>query len=121
MRLGSIYLNVAPDPRRIPLGNKGMSTDQVISTLLGSEVRGDLLVLFHRNPGLIDTIEGVARRIGRTPSAIQSDVRELVRLGVLKEKKIGRTEVIFLDREKDRELLESVADHIRSGGVAIKL
>ncbi len=95
-----------------------LGTDQVISTLLGSEVRGDLLVLFHRNPGLIDTIEGVARRIGRGPGTIQSDVGELIGLGVLKEKKIGRTEVIFLDREKDRELLESVADHIRSVGVA---
>jgi predicted transcriptional regulator len=95
-----------------------MGADQVISALLGSEVRGDLLVLFHRNPGLIDSIEGIARRIGRSPGTIQSDVRELVHLGVLKEKKIGRTEVIFLDREKDRELLESVADHIRSSGVA---
>ena len=90
-----------------------MSADQVISTLLASEVRGDLLVLFHRNPGLIDTIEGVARRIGRSPDNIQSDVRELVRLGVLREKKIGHTDVIFLDRVKDRELLESVAEHIK--------
>jgi predicted transcriptional regulator len=98
-----------------------MGADQLISTLLGSEVRGDLLVLFHRNPGLIDTIEGVARRIGRSPGSIQSDVKELIRLGVLKEKKIGRTEVIFLDREKDRELLESVADHIRSSGAASQL
>lgn len=98
-----------------------MGADQLISTLLGSEVRGDLLVLFHRNPGLIDTIEGVSRRIGRSPSAIESDVRELIRLGVLREKKIGHAEVIFLDREKDRELLESVADHIRSSGVASQL
>ena len=97
-----------------------VSADQVISTLLGSEVRGDLLVLFHRNPGLIDTIEGVARRIGRSADTIQSDVRELVTLGVLREKKIGRTEVIFLDRAKDRELLESVAEHVRGTGTRVQ-
>ena len=97
----------------------GVSADQVISTLLASEVRGDLLVLFHRNPGLIDTIEGVARRIGRSPDNIQSDIRELVRLGVLREKKIGRTDVIFLDRVKDRELLESVAEHIKGTGTGV--
>ena len=97
-----------------------VSADQVISTLLGSEVRGDLLVLFHRNPGLIDTIEGVARRIGRRADTIQSDVRELVTLGVLREKKIGRTEVIFLDRAKDRELLESVAEHVRGNGTRVQ-
>lgn len=93
-----------------------MSAEQILSTLLASEIRGDLLVLFHRNPGLIDTIEGVARRIGRTPGSIQSDVRELVKLGVLKEKKVGGADVIFLDRVRDREVLESVADRIRNMG-----
>lgn len=93
-----------------------MSAEQILSTLLASETRGDLLVLFHRNPGLIDTIEGVARRIGRTPGSIQSDVRELVKLGVLKEKKVGGADVILLDRVRDREVLESVADRIRNMG-----
>lgn len=93
-----------------------MSAEQILSTLLASEVRGDLLVLFHRNPGLIDTIEGVARRIGRTPASIQSDVRELIKLGVLKEKKVGGADVIILDRARDREILESVADRIRNMG-----
>ncbi len=58
-----------------------MSGSEVLSTLLASEVRGDILVLFHRNPGLIDTVDGVAR---------------------------------FLDRAKDRELLESVANHLKT-------
>jgi len=82
--------------------------------LLGSEVRGDLLVLFHRNPGLIDTVDGVARRIGRTTIAVISEVRELLMLGVLKQKRIGASEVVFLDRAKDRELLESVANHLKT-------
>jgi hypothetical protein len=82
--------------------------------LLGSEVRGDLLVLFHRNPGLIDTVDGVARRIGRTTVAILSEVRELLELGVLKQKRIGNSEVVFLDRARDRALLESVANHLKT-------
>jgi hypothetical protein len=85
-----------------------------LSTLLGSEVRGDLLVLFHRNPGLIDTVDGVARRIGRTTVAVISEVRELLMLGVLRQKRIGASEVVFLDRAKDRELLESVANHLKT-------
>lgn len=91
-----------------------MSAEQILSTLLASEVRGDLLVLFHRNPGLIDTIDGVARRIGRTAAMIGSDIMELVNLGVLKQRKIGGSEVIFLDRKRDREVLESVASHLRT-------
>ncbi len=96
-----------------------MSGSEVLSTLLASEARGDLLVLFHRNPGLIDTVDGVARRVGRTTIAVISDVRELLQLGVLKQKRIGNSEVVFLDRAKDRELLESVANHlktVRTGG-----
>ncbi len=85
-----------------------------MSTLLGSEVRGDLLVLFHRNPGLIDTVDGVARRIGRTTVAVISEVRELLVLGVLRQRRIGNSEVVFLDRAKDRELLESVANHLKT-------
>jgi len=87
---------------------------QIIATLLSSEVRGDLLVLFHRNSGLVDTIDGAARRIGRTGFSIENDVRDLVKLGVLKMKKIGSSEVILLDRARDREVLEAVADHIKS-------
>lgn len=74
------------------------------------------MVLFHRNPGLIDTMEGVARRIGKTPLAIETDVKELVRIGVLKRKKIGVSEVILLDREGDRRILGSVAIHLKTVG-----
>ncbi|TMI27983.1 hypothetical protein E6H30_02150 [Candidatus Bathyarchaeota archaeon] len=91
-----------------------MSGSEVLSTLLVSEVRGDILVLFHRNPGLIDTVDGVARRVGRTTIAVISDVRELLQLGVLRQKRIGSSEVVYLDRAKDRELLESVANHLKT-------
>jgi predicted transcriptional regulator len=91
-----------------------VSVSEVLSTLLASEVRGDLLVLFHKNPGLIDTVDGVARRVGRTTIAVISDVRELLQLGVLRQKGIGNSEVVYLDRAKDRELLESVANHLKT-------
>jgi hypothetical protein len=87
---------------------------QIIATLLSSEVRGELLILFHRNSGLVDTLDGVARRIGRTGFSIENDVRELVNLGVLKTKKIGTSEVFLLDRARDREILETVADHVKT-------
>jgi predicted transcriptional regulator len=91
-----------------------VSGPEVLSTLLASEVRGDLLVLFHKNPGLIDTVDGVARRVGRTTIAVISDVRELLQLGVLRQKRIGSSEVVYLDRAKDRELLESVVNHLKT-------
>src|SRR5207249_12305784 len=89
---------------------------QIIATLLSSEVRGDLLVLFHRNSGLVDTIDGAARRIGRTGFSIENDVRDLVKLGVLKMKKIGSSEVILLDRARDRSEERRVGKECRWWG-----
>jgi len=91
-----------------------MSEQEILSTLLASEIRGDLLVLFHKNPGLIDTVDGIARRIGRTTIAVISDVRELLQLGLLKQKRIGASEIVYLDRARDREILESVANHLKT-------
>jgi len=87
---------------------------QVLVKLLATEATGDLLVLFHKNPGLIDTIDGVARRIGKTGLDVESEVKILVDLGLLKRRKIGSSEVLSLDRQKDREIQETVAKHLKN-------
>lgn len=86
----------------------------LLNKLLSSEVKGDLLVLFHRNPGLIDSVEGVARRIGRFPSSVEADVQEFIDLGILMSRKIGGSEVVLLNRSKDKEIQGVVAGHIKS-------
>ena len=86
---------------------------KILSKLLSSEVKGDLLVLFHKNPGIIDTMEGVARRIGRTTNATEEDVKELVGLGLLTIKRIGNYEVIFLNHTGDKEIQETIGDYLK--------
>ncbi len=82
--------------------------------LFSTEVKGDLLVLFHKNPGLIDTYEGVARRIGRIAKSIEADVKDLTSLGILKTRRVGSREVIYFDRSKDRETQETIVDHLKT-------
>jgi len=96
------------------MGREMSEATQMLATLLSSEIKGDLLTLFHRNPGLLDSIDGVARRIGRTGTTIEQDVKSLVNLGVLKLKKIGTIEVLSLNRTRDREILEALANHIKA-------
>ena len=88
--------------------------DKMLSILLSSEIKGDLLVLFHKNPGLIDTIDGVARRIGATTSGIETDAKDLVDLGLLGTRKIGKYEVLFLNRARDKEICDNVAECIKN-------
>ena len=96
------------------------SQNQLFQLLFSSEVKGDLLVLFHKNPGLMDTFDGVARRIGRVAKSIEADVKDLVTLGVLRTRIVGSHEVIFLDRSKDKETQETIVGYLKglrtSGG-----
>ena len=81
--------------------------------LLASETRGELLILFHKNPGLIDTLEGVARRIGRTARSIEKEVNEFIRLGILSTKPIGNGQAIYLNLEKDREIQGFILSYMK--------
>ena len=92
-----------------------MTTEnRLFEMLFSTEVKGDLLVLFHKNPGLIDTYEGVARRIGRIAKSIEADVRDLIALGILKVQQIGGREAIFFDRSKDWETQETIVNHLKT-------
>ena len=85
----------------------------MIDRLLSSDVKADLLALFHNNPGLVDRIEGVARRIGRVASDIEADVKDLINLGALSKKRIGRSEVIYCDRKSDMEIQQIVSNRLK--------
>jgi hypothetical protein len=92
-----------------------MTTEnRLFEMLISTEVKGDLLVLFHKNPGVIDTYDGVARRIGRIAKSIEADVRDLVTLGLLKVRQNGSHEVLLFDRSKDRETQETIVNQLKT-------
>jgi hypothetical protein len=84
----------------------------VLSKLLSSSGKGDLLILFHRNPGLIDTAPGIAKRLGKKADAVTADISELVGASILQKKTVGRYQVFSLDREKDEATKKGIAEYI---------
>jgi predicted transcriptional regulator len=92
------------------------SPEILLSRLLSSRIKGELLLLFHRNPGLVDHFEGVGRRIGRSPNEVKNDLNDLVEMGVLKKESVGSTEIVYLDKEKDEQTKNSVGDYLASRG-----
>jgi len=88
--------------------------NRLFEMLISTEVKGDLLVLFHKNPGLIDTYDGVARRIGRIAKSIEADVRDLVTLGILTARQIGSREVLLFDRSRDHETQETIVNQLKT-------
>lgn len=90
---------------------------ELLRRLLASEVKGELLLLFHKNPGLIDTLDGVARRIGRTANTIEADAGDLLNLGILKTKRVGQSEVVFLNLARDKEIQEVLVRHLQGSPI----
>jgi predicted transcriptional regulator len=90
--------------------------ESLIQRMLSSDTKADLLTLFRRNPGIIDDIDGVAHRIGRSPKSIRAEVDDLLDLGVLGRKQAGRTVVFFLQKEKDAELQEAITTYLLTPG-----
>jgi hypothetical protein len=85
---------------------------ELLEKLVSTETKQLLLTLFHNNPGLIDKIDGVALRIGRTRSDIEGDIADLVELGVLVRKKYGEFDVLLFNQAKDYEIQNAISDHL---------
>jgi predicted transcriptional regulator len=87
--------------------------ERLLQRLFSSEIKADLLTLFHEDRGLGDSVEGLARRIGRTASAIEKDLEDLLNLGVLKRKRLDGLEMIVLDSPRDNEIQRIIANELR--------
>jgi hypothetical protein len=88
------------------------NAESMLQVMLSSKAKGELLVLFHKNPGLIDDADGIARRVGRSGQIITGDIEDLVGLGILQTKDVGKSKVIFLDRAKDSQTKDLIGSYL---------
>ena len=77
--------------------------------LIGSEIKAELLRLFHMNPGILDTVEGIARRVGRLPKDVEAEISPLVEVGVLRRERFGKLDIVSLNTGKDKEIRDRLA------------
>jgi len=83
--------------------------------LIGTEIKAELLSLFHMNPGILDTVDSIARRIGRMPGEVETEITTLVDLGVLRKERFGNLDIVSLNTEKDKEIQRKLAELIEAG------
>lgn len=96
------------------MSNIQTKAQQYLEILLATEIRVDLMTLFHKNPGIIDTSEGIARRIGLLKETVQPELEEIAKLGVIGKKKFGQQEVYFLNQARDAEIQQSIGEYLQS-------
>ena len=85
----------------------------MMERLLGSESKGELLMLFHNNPGLVDSMEGVARRLGKHSGQIEADIKDFIDLGLLVPISAGKLALISFSKERDAQIQESMSRYIK--------
>ncbi|PJF40900.1 MAG: hypothetical protein D6737_11490 [Chloroflexi bacterium] len=74
-------------------------------------VKWDLIRFFHDNPYVAETVENIARYIGRDARRIEHEIAELVNKGVLEAKSVtGVTIYRLVDDDDMRQLIEQFVD-----------
>ena len=86
---------------------------KLFERLLDTDVKADLLTLFHNNARLADTSEGLAQRISRSPGEVQRELEDLVELGILK-----KVEVYSFGIDRDREIQDAISKQLALGQIA---
>jgi KaiC/GvpD/RAD55 family RecA-like ATPase len=91
---------------------------KIFERLLDSDVKADLLMLFHNDANLTDTPEGLAKRIGHSPVEVQHELNDLIELGILQ-----KIEVYSFGLDRDREIQDAISkqlalsENIGTGGL----
>jgi len=86
---------------------------KLFERLLDTDVKADLLTLFHNNAHLSDTPEGLAKRIGRSSGEVQRELEDLVELGILK-----KVEVYSFGMDRDKEIQDAISKQLALGEVS---
>src|SRR5512135_450658 len=72
---------------------------EFLKTTVNSFIKWDLVIFFFENPHTTDTIDNVARYIGRDATVIKADLEALVRAGVLDQHASGTLMVYSLTKD----------------------
>ncbi len=91
--------------------NKGQ---EIIQKLLSSETRVRIVLLFRDNPGLLDTDENVAIRVGKKAKSIEADLKELTEIGILNTRKVGTYSVVSFNKRNDQVVQKAIEDYFRN-------
>jgi len=83
---------------------------KLFERLLDTDVKADLLTLFHNNADLSETPEELGKRMGRSPSEVQRELDDLVALGILK-----KVEVYSFGTDRDKEIQDAISKQLALG------
>lgn len=78
-----------------------------------SELKAQVVIFFNNNPGVVETVEGLAKRLAINAALLRDAVADHVRLGLLEERKLGDKTVIVFNRNRRNEIQDVVLDALK--------
>lgn len=76
-----------------------------VKTKVNSFIKWDLVRFFHENPHTQDTIENIAKYAGRNVTAVEPELEELVKSGIMKKSSLGETSIYSLEADETMQAL----------------
>ncbi len=80
---------------------------------MDSEEKALITVFFSRNPGVVETLDGLARRLGTSPDALREHVQAHIELGLLSEREVGGKTLLVFDAKKRRDFEQFIQEEIK--------
>jgi len=86
---------------------------EIWAEFLSSDIKLEILQLFHTHPKLTSSSEEIAKQIRRTKEEIQSELHVLVTMGVIR--KNGEPGLFCLGEDTDRDVQTQICRYLLRG------
>ncbi len=86
----------------------------ILEILLSSEATIGIVCLFRSNPDLVESRDQIALRMGKIGDSIESDLKQLLDLGILSSKKIGNQTYYAFKKQRDKRIQDIIKKYILS-------
>lgn len=80
---------------------------------MDNETKLMITVFYRNNPGVVETLDGLAVRLGTTVERLRDAIADHVSIGLLKERRMGGKTVLVYDRDMRQDMETFIADEIR--------
>ena len=92
---------------------EGMDLRKLFEVWIDSDLKAQVIVFYQNNPGVIETVEGLAKRLGTNPEQLRKDIAAHVHLGFLHERRVGDQTVLVYDRQQHKRIEDFIAEELR--------
>lgn len=96
------------------------SLSKLFELWVDSTLKVQVVVFFHNNPGIIETVEGLAKRLGTSVDELRREIAGHLSLGILQERKMDGLTLLVYDRRKEGDVQRFVEEELRRRSTGVK-